>query len=167
MKRISDVDRRRFLQGVGGAAALATLSPKRVLALPGEPDPIGLQLHGSRRRRALELRMEAAMQEFRVPVPEHRNNGDEELYPNRIGNYSKGLLHNRFGEVESPSYQSLLHALQTRDPGDFEEIVMGGNVLLVDPQAGLSFDMVGTDSPQLALGPPPTIVHPDRAGAAH
>jgi len=80
MKRISDVDRRRFLQGVGGAATLATVSPKRVLALPGEPDPTGPELHGSRRRRALELRMAAAMEEFRVPVPEHRNNGDEELY---------------------------------------------------------------------------------------
>ena len=166
MKRISDVDRRRFLQGVGGVAAFATLSPKRALALPGEPDPIRPEWHLSRRRRALELRMAAAMEEFRVPVPEHRNNGDEGLYPNRIGNYSKGLPHNRLGEVDSRAYQSLITALQTRDPGDFEEIVMGGNVPLVDPQAGLAFDMEGTDSHQMALGPPPRLASAERAGEA-
>jgi len=166
MKRISDVDRRRFLQGVGGVAAFATLSPKRALALPGEPDPIGPEWHLSRRRRALELRMAAAMEEFRVPVPGHRNNGDEGLYPNRIGNYSKGLPHNRLGEVDSRAYQSLITALQTRDPGDFEEIVMGGNVPLVDPQAGLAFDMEGTDSHQMALGPPPRLASAERAGEA-
>ena len=166
MKRISDVDRRRFLQGVGGVAAFATLSPKRALALPGEPDPIRPEWHLSRRRRALELRMAAAMEEFRVPVPGHRNNGDEGLYPNRIGNYSKGLPHNRLGEVDSRAYQSLLTALQTRDPGDFEEIVMGGNVPLVDPQAGLAFDMEGTDSHQMALGPPPRLASAERAGEA-
>src|SRR5215471_16203774 len=157
MKRISAVDRRRFLQGVGGAAALATLDPKRVLALPGEPDPAGAELPGSRRRRALELRMAAAVEEFRVPVPEHRNNGDEETYPNRIGNYSKGLPHNGYGEVDSSAYESLLHALQTGDPADFEEIVMVGSVPLVDPQAGLAFDIEGTDSHQMALGPPPRL----------
>ncbi|HEX4802618.1 MAG TPA: vanadium-dependent haloperoxidase [Myxococcaceae bacterium] len=106
------------------------------------------------------------MEEFRVPVPAHRNNGDEELYPNRIGNYSKGLPHNRFGEVDSHAYQSLIHALQTRDPGDFEEIVMGGNVPLVNPQAGLAFDMEGTDSHQMALGPPPRLASAERAGEA-
>src|SRR5262245_753197 len=128
MKRISDVDRRRFLQSMGGAAALATLHPKRVLALPGDADPAVPELYRSRRGRALELRMAAAIEEFRVPVPPHPNNGDEELYPNRIGNYSKGLPHNRLGEVDSRAYQSLLRALQTGDPGDFEEIIVGGNV---------------------------------------
>jgi len=166
MKRISAVDRRRFLQGVGGAAALATLDPKRVLALPGEPDPAGAELPGSRRRRALELRMAAAVEEFRVPVPEHRNNGDEETYPNRIGNYSKGLPHNGYGEVDSSAYESLLHALQTGDPADFEEIVMVGSVPLVDPQAGLAFDIEGTDSHQMALGPPPRLASAERAGEA-
>ncbi len=167
MRRIIDVDRRRFLQGVGGAAAaLATLNPKRVFAVAGESDPAGPEMHGSRRRRALELRMEAAMEEFRLPVPHHHNNGDEELYPNRIGSYSKGLPHNRLGEVDSAAYQSLLHALQTRDPGDFEQIMIGGNARLVDPQAGLAFDMEGTDSHQLALGPPPKLASAERAGEA-
>ncbi len=167
MRRISDVDRRRFLQGVGGAAAaLATLNPKRVFAVAGKSDPGGPEMHRSRRRRALELRMEAAMEEFRLPVPDHRNNGDEELYPNRIGSYSKGLPHDRLGEVDSAAYQSLLRALQTGDPGDFEQILIGGNARLVDPQAGLAFDMEGTDSHQMALGPPPRLASAERAGEA-
>ena len=168
MKRISDVDRRRFLQGVGGAAAaLAALNPKRVFAFPGESDPGDRQTHGgSRRQRALELRKAAAMEEFRLPVPEHRNNGDEDLYPNKIGSYSKGLPHSPLGEVDPDAYQSLLHALQTGDPSDFEEIIIGGDVRLVDPQAGLAFDMEGTDSHQMSLGPPPALASSERAGEA-
>jgi hypothetical protein len=167
MRRISDVDRRRFLQGMGGAAAaLAAVSPKRVFALPSESDPAGLETLGGRRRRCLELRRAAALEEFRLPVPEHRNNGDEALYPNRIGNYSKGLPHSRLGEVDPRAYQRLLHAVQTGDPVAFEDIVIGGNVRLVDPQAGLAFDMEGTDSHQLALGPPPAVASAERAGEA-
>ncbi len=168
MRRISDVDRRRFLQGIGGAAAgLAAFSPKRVFALTSESDPGDPETHGgSRRRRCLELRRAAALEEFRLPVPEHRNNGDEDLYPNIIGNYSKGLPHSRLGEVAPRAYQSFLHALHTGSPGDFEDIVIGGNVPLVDPQAGLAFDMEGTDSHQLALGPPPALASAERASEA-
>ena len=168
MRRISDVDRRRFLQGVGGAAAaLAALNPKRVFAFPGESDPVDPETQGGvRRRRAFELRKAAAMEEFRLPVPEHLNNGDEDLYLNRIGNYSKGLPHSPVGEVDPGAYQSLLHALQTGDPSDFDEIIIGGNVLLVDPQAGLAFDIEGTDSHQLALGPPPALASAERAAEA-
>ncbi len=169
MRRISDVDRRRFLQGIGGAAAaLAAFNPERVFASPSESDPAGPETHGggSRRRRCLELRRAAAMEEFRVPVPEHRNNGDEDLYASRIGSYSKGLPHSSVGEVDPRAYRSFLHALQTGDPGDFEDIIIGGNVRLVDPQSGLAFDLEGTDSHQLALGPPPALASAERAGEA-
>jgi len=33
-----------------------------------------------------------------------------------IGNYSKGLVHNSIGEVDSASYASLLRALNTGEP---------------------------------------------------
>jgi hypothetical protein len=79
-------------------------------------------------------------------MPNHPINGDEALYPNRIGNYSKGLPHNNVGEVDPAAYQSLLQALSSGDPRDFEQIQMGGTAGLVNPQAGLAFDMEGIDS---------------------
>src|SRR2546422_10801041 len=36
----------------------------------------------------------------------------------------------------------------------------------VNPQAGLAFDLEGTDSHQLAMGPPPAVASAERAGEA-
>ena len=163
MKTHRGIDRRRFLEGVGGAAvALGAFRPARVFASQDEADFAAHERSKAgfaRKRRSLELRQEAAMEEFRVPIPEHRNNGDELLYSNRIGSFSKGLPHDALGEVNPDAYQSLLDALSSGDPADFERIAMGAPLdqrnKLVDPQAGLAFDMQGTDSHQLALPPAP------------
>src|SRR5712692_4106685 len=164
MKATREMDRRRFLQGVGGAAAaIATLAPERALASPDAADGEELATEGgrlSRRRRSLQLRRDVALEEFRVRVPPHHNNGDEERYPNRIANYSKGLVHNGLGEVDLASYASLRQALSSGEPDDFEQVIMGAplaeRVKLVNPQAGLAFDLEGTDSHQLAMPPAPT-----------
>src|SRR5207302_10833732 len=37
------------------------------------------------------------------------SNGDETRYPNRIGNYHKGLPHDGFGEVDLAAYSTLLN----------------------------------------------------------
>jgi hypothetical protein len=92
-----------------------------------------------------------------LPVPGHPNNGDETRYPSRIGNYSKGLPHNSFGEVNPNAYNALLKAVSTGRPSDFNLIPLGGTVPLVDPQAGLAFDLEGTDSHQLAIPVPPPV----------
>src|SRR5690242_14776952 len=111
-----------------------------------------------------QIRMKAALAERQAAAPNQVTNGDETLYPNRIGNFSKGLPHNSIGEVDRAAYQSLLTALESGDPADFERIQMGGNVLLVNPQAGLAFDMEGADSHQLAIGMPPALASNERAG---
>jgi hypothetical protein len=163
MKTHRGMDRRRFLESMGSAAvAIGAFRPEGLLASQGNPDSSAhaTEEEGlARKRRSLELRREAAMEEFRVPVPEQRSNGDERRYQNRIGSYSKGLPHDGLGEVEPDAYRSLLNAVSTGDPADFERIVMGAPVdqrnKLVDPQAGLAFDLQGTDSHQLALPPAP------------
>ena len=75
-------------------------------------------------------------------------NGDERNFPHYIGNFSKGLVHNSVGEVSHSSYQSLLAAVNSGNPSLFEQIQMGGNTPLVDPQSGLAFDLEGCDSHQ-------------------
>jgi hypothetical protein len=166
--------RRAFLSQVSGAAA-ATLAagamvsgaPTSAAASPQEAFP--LDSGSNARTRALKcfnIRVGAAQAELNVRVPGEVTNGDERRYPNYIGNYSKGLVHNGIGEVDSASYASLLRAVNNGDTRLFEQIQMGGKVPLVDPQAGLAFDLEGTDSHQLAIGTPPSVASRDIAVAA-
>ncbi len=165
------IGRRKFLEGMGGAAAIAAIRPEGVLASVANPAPAELGLEDaaglSRRRRSLELRRQAAFAEFNVPMPRQQSNGDELRYPNRIGSFSKGLPHNDLGEVNADAYASFLNAVSTGNPDDFEQIVMGAPVdqrgKLVNPQAGLAFDMEGTDSHQLALPPAPAFSSDEEA----
>jgi hypothetical protein len=157
--------RRRFIAGVGAVtAALSTgvLAPLVGASYAGAREASNLpppKPGGGNPRviESFEIRSEAALAEAAVPVPGHPNNGDETLYPNRVGNYSKGLPHNSLGEVNPNAYNALLKAVSTGKPSDFNLIPLGGTVPLVDPQSGLAFDIEGTDSHQLAIPPAPSL----------
>jgi hypothetical protein len=112
-----------------------------------------------------EIRVNAAQNERNVPIPTHPDNGDEALYQSKIGSFSKGLPHNSRGEVLPEAYQSLLAALSSGNAQDFENIQVGP-IPLVDPQAGLAFDLEGTDSHQFALPPPPPVASHAKAAEA-
>ena len=101
-------------------------------------------------------------------MPSHSDNGDEALYPTKIGNYSKGLPHNAFGEVDLVAYGKLHAAVTSGKPADFQSIPLGGgdachSVKLVNPQAGLCFDMEGADSHSLSIPPSPAVASDVRA----
>lgn len=119
-----------------------------------------------RRVEAFEKRQSAAVNEFLRPVPHHPNNGDEERYPEKFANYSKGLVHNALGEVDLASYGTLINALTTGNPSDFENITLGGTATLVDPQSGLAYDLEGGDSHALYLEPAPAFASAEKAGEA-
>ncbi len=75
---------------------------------------------GERASQSYDLRVEVAGAERKIPIPFHQSNSDEQLYKNRIGNYSKALPHNTIGEVEPYAYNALLHACDTGNPGRLE-----------------------------------------------
>jgi hypothetical protein len=164
--------RRAFLSRVGVAAAATlaagTVSTPTAAASPTPQEPFPLDSSNSRSRalRSFNNRVGAAQAELNVRVPGEVTNGDEQRFLNRIGNFSKGLVHNAIGEVDSASYGSLLRALSNGDPRLFEQIQIGGRVPLVDPQAGLAFDLEGVDSHQLAIGTPPSVASRDIADTA-
>jgi hypothetical protein len=55
------------------------------------------------------IRIEASQNTQRTPpLSDHRSNGDEERYANKIASYSKGLSHNQLGEVDLTAYRALL-----------------------------------------------------------
>jgi len=163
----SRLSRRGFLGGLGAAAAAVTsgigvagLEPRAEAApvseAPASPGAL-------RRNQAWKVRMNAAEHWRKQPLTQHLNNGDEARYPNRIGNYSKGLPHNRWGEVEPRAYQSLLDAVASGNPEDYDAITLGGTAKLTSPQSGLAFDLEGADSCAIAVPPPPALASAEQA----
>ena len=176
-KKSAGLDRRKFLEQVGVAATLAAgalVNPSAASAQlsgtlgsgsPGNVSPpVGVT--NPRVIQSFNNRVNAATAESLIPVPQQVTNGDETNFPNYIGNYSKGLVHDSIGEVDSKSYQSLLNGVNSGNPSAFDQIQLGGNTPLVDPQAGLAFDLEGTDSHQLAIGTPPSVASQSIADAA-
>jgi PAP2 superfamily len=115
---------------------------------------------------AFEIRRKAALAEFFSAPASHRYNGDEQRYTNKIGNYSKGLHHDGNGEVDLVAYAAYLNAIRSGQPSDFENIPLGGNVRLTNPQAGLAFGLEGADSENLSEPPSPAVASQERADEA-
>ena len=149
--------RRAFL-GQVGAATIA------VSAIGIEADAAT----GSNQRAndCAKLRRDAAMAGLQATPAnlQHPNNQDEDLYPNKLGNYSKGLPHNNDGTVVLSAYNALLQAINSRRPADFDTIPLGGTRGLTNPQSGLAFDMQGPDAHALVQPPAPPFA--SRAQAA-
>lgn len=154
--------RREFLGRIMGATALSIVG---VPAVSGKNGESGAAKTGSeaalpkgalkRRDEAYQVRHEAAVFEKGQPLALHPDNGDETLFENKIGSYSKGLPHNELGEVDLSAYRQFLAALSSADPAEFEAIPMIGGLKLADPQAAYCFEMEGADSHRLGMLPPP------------
>jgi hypothetical protein len=150
--------RREFLTNAGGLTA-ATLAVAGLPAIESAGRADSLDSGGltgrARAERAYENRVQAALFQKIAPQPDQRNNGDEELYANRIGNYSKGLPHNQLGEVDRSAYENLLRAVKSGNPDDFENIQTGGPLTLTNPQSGIAYEMLGADVMGLSIPPAP------------
>ncbi|HEX8433024.1 MAG TPA: vanadium-dependent haloperoxidase [Longimicrobium sp.] len=109
-----------------------------------------------RRLAALGIREQAAQVASERPRMADENNDDEVTFRSFIGNYSKGLEHDQYGDPIPASYASLLRALQSRDPQDFDNIDLGGALKLTNPQAGLAFDLEGAEAQEVAEQPAPS-----------
>ncbi len=160
--------RRTFLGkvSVAGAASLAA-GVIGIEPLFGSDSARVNAAQGSNQRAndAAKLRRDAALAQLQATPQnlQHPTNGDEDLYPDKIASYSKGLPHNEDGTVVLSAYQALLKAINTRSPADFDAIPMGGDRKLTNPQAGIAFDMQGPDSHTLLQPPPPAFASREQA----
>ncbi len=155
--------RRNFLKAAGGAAAFAALAGSGAVA-EAAPQPGGVGSTILRNLSAVSLKTNAARNEAISFAYNHPTNGDEKLYPTRIGSYSKGLPHNNFGEVDPAAWQQFVQTLNSGSPAAFEELTLGGTAPLVDPQSGLAFDLEGQDGHGLVEMPPPALASAEEAG---
>ena len=149
--------RRTFLTSAGAAT----------LAVTAIPSQINAATTGSNQRanECAKLRRDAALEGLQTTPQnlQHPNNQDELLYPNKIGNFSKGLPHNDDGTVVLSAYKALLQALDSGQPSDFDAIPLGGTTRLTNPQSGLAFDMQGPDAHALVQPPAPAFASRQQA----
>ena len=127
---VSSPSRRSFLGRLGRAAAVtSTIGLTPVFGATSTNS--GTAPAGPVNRRvaqSLLLRVTTATKEAAIPVPPHTTNGDEQLYPDKSASYSKALLQDGYGRVNLNAYNSLITALNSGNPSDFENIILGGTV---------------------------------------
>jgi hypothetical protein len=151
------LSRRGFLGSAGGALALGA---GLTAALPGcgeDETAVPVPTEEPRIQEAREVRFEAARYQASRPVPTQMANGDEQLYPDHVANFTKALPHDAKGHVVPGAYEALLKAMETGAPEDFEAIPLGGTRKLVNPQSAFAYDLIGADSHHLAMPPAPAM----------
>src|SRR5947207_11272447 len=152
--------RRRFLGQVGaaltggmvlGKASLTSAQSDASDAADGVRVPGAVIDH--RVKKSFAIRVGTATKEALIPVPPHTANGDEELYPDKSGTYTKRILQDGIGLVNLNAYQTFKRALNSGRGADFENIIMGGTRTLNGPQGGLAFALEGSDAVQFGNAP--------------
>lgn len=161
------VGRRQFLGNVAEAAAASLVTAEVGQASPtllsGLPDG-GEKKSDRRIEQAYEMREQAALYQKRLPVSAQATNGDENLYVGKIASYTKGLPHDELGRVIPGAYQALVAALSGDGAANLENVPLGGDVKLSNPQAGLGFELAGADSHQFTIAAPPRFSSAEQAG---
>jgi len=122
-----------------------------------EAQEVGPLTDQQRQAASFNLRVAQAAIQDNLPLVSHPDNGDEELYADKGATFTKCLPHDNFGRVDLNAYASLINALSTGNPSDFNAIPLGGTRTLNNPQAGLAYDLEGTDGHNLAVAPPPVM----------
>src|SRR5437660_6409133 len=149
--------RRKFLGQVGAALAGGAVLGKAAIASgqdynpairestlsPTRPPP-----RDPRVKQSLAIRNTAATLESQIPVPPHTTNGDEQLYPDKSGTYSKGILQDGIGLVNLAAFQTLRDAINSGKFEDFENVITGGPRTQIGPLGGRAFALEGSDPVQ-------------------
>ena len=107
--------------------------------------------------RGLALRTQTAGIDAFIVAPAPIDNGDEALYADKSGTYTKGVLQSGIGLVDLAAYQTFKDALSSGAPADFEKIILGGPRTLNGPQGGLAFYLDCADGSQVAVPPAPAV----------
>ena len=148
--------RRAFLGKLGAAATVgaAALAAPSVASAHSDPHDGGpsfqapdVPAHG-RVAQAFQLRVSEATADALKGPAVNINNGDDDLYSDKAGTYTKGLAHDGFGRVDPSSYASFKKALRTGNFSDWENLIVGGTRTQNGPQGAYAFDLEALDNSQ-------------------
>jgi hypothetical protein len=163
-------NRRQFLGRVGVAAGLAagTLAAPAVAgaqSVGSNATPVAVPSGVTNPRiiEAFTLRVTEATTDALLGPAKNVNNGDQTLYADHGGTFTKALAHDQYGRVTPASFASFTNALNTGKFSAFEEIILGGTKTLNGPQGAYAFDLEAPDSSQ--FGQPQVPPAPPIAGA--
>jgi hypothetical protein len=148
--------RRKFLGQIGAALAGGAVLGKAAIASGQDYNPAirdgiappAKPIKDPRVQESLAIRTTAATVESKITVPTHTTNGDEQLYPDKSGTYSKGILQDGIGLVNLAAFQTLRNAINSGTFQDFENVITGGPRTQTDPLAGRAFALEGSDPVQ-------------------
>lgn len=138
------VARRRLLAGMVLAGTVPSRATVRALTTDERGDA------------ATRVRTDAAASQHSVPPAQQVANADESAMPRWVGCFTKGLPTGQLGEVEPGAYETLLRAVTSGKPADFETISRGSGRRLVSPQAAYAFCLEGGDPHRFACPPAPS-----------
>ncbi len=150
--------RRKFLSQVTAALATGAVLGKIPQAVAQSDHGNGLAAPAAtdaRVRQAYAIRVAAAAKEAQIPVPPHTTNGDEQLYPDKSGTYTKGILQDGIGLVNLAAYKSFRKAINSGKFEDFENVITGGPRTMNGPLGGRAFALEGSDDVQFGNAPSP------------
>lgn len=150
---------------LGGGALLAGLGMGGAFAWPAGFARAEERPGPGRGGDAYRVRLKAAELQRGLPAAIHETNGDEEEIGPAVM-FSKCLPHNALGEVDPAAYALLRKAIASGKPKDFELIPLGNQIKLANPQAAFSFNLIGPDSAQPAIPPPPRFAGAEQAAEA-
>jgi hypothetical protein len=168
-KKSTILNRRGFFGRAGGVAATlaassltastATAAAEPATGFPGVALPPGAS--NNRVVQAFTLRVGEAIADALVPAAKNVNNGDDALYPDKGGTYTKGLPHDQYGRVDLNAYATFKNAISTGRFSDYAKIITNDAPhTLNNPQGALLFDLEGLDGVQFgqpAVPPAPPI----------
>lgn len=165
---LRQASRRAFLGKVGlftaSTAVAGTLSPAVFKTKKGAAEAQVIASYAGKEfpSKAYQVRVTAA-EAVRQPIPGHPTNGDEAKYANKIATDTRGLPHNKLGEVDLKAYESFISALKSGDSNEYEKIVLGGKRKLVQPLTPLAVSLTGLNASQIAIPVPPTLDSAEQA----
>ncbi len=147
------VNRRQMLNGVSGAAVLATTAA----GVASFSDNAEAGRHSSRVRRAVRIRVNAAKAYLREDNGKQYDNGDDNRFNDYRASFFKTLPQNNLGEVDKSAYHALLRAYSTKEASDYDAVPLSDRAdrKLANPQAAHAFQMTGLDSHSTRMKPAP------------
>jgi len=166
------LSRRNFVGGSAVAAAAAAIPLQPFLGgkeAAAEASVVSYNSH-KRMEASFSYRMAMARAE-RIDVGDQPDNGDADRFTDFSGNYSKALLHDALGVPNKAAVDSLIHAFQTGNFSDFENILVGTpgggpNSKENGPQGALALDLEGTDSHATVIPAAPGVASAQTAAEA-
>lgn len=167
-KKYEDLGRRSFIGRSGLITAGSFVIGIAGASLGGREQVKAQNAQGKNKRtllleKAYNVRVLAAKVNQEIGIPPHPTNGDEDRYANKIGSDSRGLPHNKLGEVDLKAYESLVKARTSYNHDDFENVILGGTRKLVNAQGPLAASLEGLNPVQISVPPPPNLASEERA----